>query len=66
MEMKGRDAEIRTDESERRQVVLKDKKLAFFKKLIQSSDKRLNLVRDLARGFDLIGQLFRSGVFQNR
>eukprot|EP00435_Cladocopium_sp_Y103_P070288 s2538_g35.t1 len=65
-ELKGREAAIRSEMSNRRSTVLKDKKLALFEKLIcESGHQDLTLVSDLARGFDLTREPPRSGVFQN-
>lgn len=63
-ELKSKEAEIRSGVSKRRQDVLKDKKVALFKKLIADAGHQdSNLVSDLAKGFDLTGELPRSGVY---
>eukprot|EP00438_Fugacium_kawagutii_P023335 Skav221486 [mRNA] locus=scaffold1514:194152:200600:- [translate_table: standard] len=64
VDLKGREGELRSSMSQRRSTVLKDKKLALFEKLIvESGHQDVGLIHDLTRGFDLTGELPKSGVF---
>eukprot|EP00438_Fugacium_kawagutii_P003824 Skav230271 [mRNA] locus=scaffold3387:389583:390119:+ [translate_table: standard] len=50
--------------SDRRNEVLRDKKLALFEQLLSESDHLdTTLIGDLTKGFDLTGELPKSGVF---
>eukprot|EP00438_Fugacium_kawagutii_P017954 Skav227888 [mRNA] locus=scaffold3865:39733:41610:- [translate_table: standard] len=63
-DLKDREEQLRSSMSQRRSEVLKDKKLALFERLISESNHQdVNLIEDLTRGFDLTGELPKSGVF---
>eukprot|EP00438_Fugacium_kawagutii_P001376 Skav232168 [mRNA] locus=scaffold1040:629053:640165:- [translate_table: standard] len=63
-DLKDREEQLRSSMSQRRSEVLKDKKLALFERLISESNHQdVNLIEDLTRGFDLTGELRKSGVF---
>eukprot|EP00438_Fugacium_kawagutii_P007883 Skav213958 [mRNA] locus=scaffold1979:307938:309152:- [translate_table: standard] len=63
-DLKARENQLRSEMSSRRNEVLKDKKLALFETLItESGHQDVTLIDDLTRGFDLTGELPKSGVF---
>eukprot|EP00438_Fugacium_kawagutii_P011802 Skav227977 [mRNA] locus=scaffold1165:12397:13688:+ [translate_table: standard] len=63
-DLKDREELLRSSMSQRKSAMLKDKKLALFEKLIlESGHQDVGLIQDLTRGFDLIGELPKSGVF---
>eukprot|EP00438_Fugacium_kawagutii_P016271 Skav232599 [mRNA] locus=scaffold2282:11506:13323:+ [translate_table: standard] len=63
-DLKDREEHLRSSMSQRRNAVLKDKKLALFEKLISEPNHQdVNLIEDLTIAFDLTGELPKSGVF---
>eukprot|EP00438_Fugacium_kawagutii_P021719 Skav221916 [mRNA] locus=scaffold3084:135765:137671:- [translate_table: standard] len=65
-DLKSRECQRRFTMSDRRNEVLKDKKLALFEQLVSESnhlDK--NRIEDFTSGFDLTGALPKSGIFNH-
>ena len=66
-DLRQAEAEFRSNMSPRRQKILEGKKLVLFKTLLlESEHSDLNLVNDLATGFDLTGALPESQAFSKR